>query len=343
MADATQASSSRSGPPGRPEGDVSRVLGWFSLALGIPQILAPGRMARLIGLKDDSRSRFWMRAVGVRELAAATGILTRRRPTGWLWSRVAGDTMDLALLRAGLERKPEEPSRTVMATGAVLGITAADTAESLRLTRREVSDGQTPRPTPASESTAADGRAPGPMHARAAITVRRPRKEVFAFWHDFQNLPQFMAHLDSVEVTGIRRTHWAATGPAGRKVEWDAEVTAEEDSSLIAWRSLEGADVENSGTVRFVKAPGDRGTEIHLEMHYAIPGGPLGVAVAKLFGEEPNQQVRDDLRRFKQVMETGEVVLSDGSPEGTRAIRLARQRPAHPMEPQPVGTRGGQS
>jgi uncharacterized membrane protein len=293
-------------------------------------------MVRMIGLKDDERSRFWMRAVGVRELAAASGILTRRRPTGWLWSRVAGDTMDLALLRAGLGSKPKEPTRTVAAAGAVMGVTAADTVESLRLTRRDMADEQTPAPAP----TAQDSRPPGPMHARASVTVRRPRKEVYAFWHDFQNLPQFMTHLDSVEITGIRRTHWCATGPAGRKVEWDAELTAEDDSSLIAWRSLEGADVENSGTVRFVKAPGDRGTEIHLELHYHIPGGPLGAAVAKLFGEEPSQQANDDLRRFKQVMETGEVVRSDGSPEGTKAVRLARQRPAHPLEAQPAGMRG---
>ncbi|MCW3014175.1 MAG: cyclase [Solirubrobacterales bacterium] len=337
MADPVQASSSPSGPPGRPGDNVSRALGLFSAALGVPQVVAPGRVARLIGLKDDGRTRFWMRAVGVRELAAATGILTRRRPTGWVWSRVAGDTMDLALLRAGLGRKAVRPTRTVIATGAVLGVTAADAAESVRLTRREAVQ------TPSASTASQDGKAAGPMHARAAITVRRPRKEVYAFWHDFENMPQFMAHVESVQITGIRRSHWVATAPAGRRVEWDAEMTADEEAKLIAWRSLEGADVENSGTVRFLKAPGDQGTEIQLELHYAMPGGALGAAVAKLFGEEPSQQVRDDLRRFKQVMETGEVVLSDGSPEGTLAIRLARQRPAHPLESEPIGTKGGPS
>jgi uncharacterized membrane protein len=123
-----------------------------------------------------------------------------------------------------------------------------------------------------------------------------------------------------------RRSHWKARGPAGKTVEWDAEIIDDRPNERIAWRSLEGADVENSGVVRFVKAPGGRGTEVHVEIRYSPPGGVLGAWLAKLFGEEPGQQVEDDLRALKQIMETGEVVRSEGTLGGRRAL----QRPAQP-------------
>jgi uncharacterized membrane protein len=171
----------------------------------------------------------------------------------------------------------------------------------------------------------------GTMRLRAAITVRSPRSEVFLFWHLFDNLPSFMSHLESVRETGDGRSHWTARSPIGRPVEWDAEIIAEIPDELITWRSLEGADVTNSGSVRFNDAPGGRGTEVRVQMEFELPGGKLGAAVARLFGEHPEQQVRDDLRRFKQVLETGEVVRSEGSPEGARAWRQVRQRPAQPV------------
>jgi uncharacterized membrane protein len=118
-------------------------------------------------------------------------------------------------------------------------------------------------------------------------------------------------------------------------VEWDAEITHDEPGRLIEWRSREGARVPNSGSVRFAEAPGGRGTEVRVEIDYQPPGGRLGRTVAMLFGEEPQQQVRDDLRRFKQVLEAGEVVRSEGSPEGTETRRLIAQRPARPL----AGTR----
>jgi uncharacterized membrane protein len=138
-------------------------------------------------------------------------------------------------------------------------------------------------------------------------------------------------------VAGSNRSRWTARLPVGRKVEWEATVIDDVPDSLIAWESLEGSDVKNSGSVRFADAPGDRGTEIHLEMHYDTPGGPAGAAVAKLLGEDPASHVRDDLRRFKQVMETGEVVRSESTPDGPGTRGFFRQRPAQPLE-QPVGT-----
>lgn len=177
------------------------------------------------------------------------------------------------------------------------------------------------------------------MAVRAAITVRRPIDEVFAYWSDLTQLPTFMTHLESIEVGADGTSHWRAQAPAGRTVEWDARVVEVDPPRLLAWESVGDADVPNSGRVVFVEAPGDRGTEVRVEIEYDIPGGRLGEAVAKLAGQQPQQQVDDDLRRFKQVMETGEVVLSEGSPDGTRALDQARQREAQPV---PVGSGDGQ-
>jgi uncharacterized membrane protein len=154
------------------------------------------------------------------------------------------------------------------------------------------------------------------MDVKRAITIKRPPAELYTFWHDFQNLPRFMRHLDAVKVLGDTRSHWVAKGPAGARVEWDAEITMDQPDTLIAWQSLEGATIKNGGVVRFVPAPGDRGTEVHVELTYEPPLGPLGAAVARIFGEEPKQQVDEDLRRFKQVMETGEVVQSEATARG---------------------------
>jgi uncharacterized membrane protein len=151
------------------------------------------------------------------------------------------------------------------------------------------------------------------MQVREAVTVLRPLDEVYNFWLDFENLPRFMSHLESVRVTGNGRSHWKSKGPAGSHVEWDAEVVDAVPNEMISWRSVENADIANSGSVTFVEAPGDRGTEVHVSLSYDPPGGGVGKMVAKLFGEEPGQQVRSDLKRFKQVMETGEVVHSDSS------------------------------
>lgn len=168
------------------------------------------------------------------------------------------------------------------------------------------------------------------MRARTAITVNRPPEEVYAFFRDLENLPRFMDHLESVTTTDDRRSHWKAKAPAGTSVEWDAEVVEDEPGSLISWRSLEGARVDNAGSVRFTPAPGGQGTEVVAEVEYSPPGGAVGAVVAKLFGEEPTQQIKDDLRRLKQVLETGEVLVSDGSPDGTRTQRQFHQEDARP-------------
>lgn len=154
------------------------------------------------------------------------------------------------------------------------------------------------------------------IHVEKSITIGKSPEEVYRFWRDLTNLPRFMEHLKSVAVTGEKTSHWVAKGPAGREVEWDAEMIVDEPNARIAWRSLPDSDIENAGSVRFVAAPGGRGCEVHVTVQYYPPGGTLGATIAKLFGEEPSIQITDDLRRLKRLMETGEIPTTEGQPHG---------------------------
>ena len=149
---------------------------------------------------------------------------------------------------------------------------------------------------------------------KKSFTVNRPPEACYAYWRDFKNLPNFMTHLKSVETLDGGRTRWTAKAPVGASVSWVAEVINDKPNELIAWKSVEGADVDNAGSVRFRRAPGDRGTEVTVELNYEPPGGTLGRGIAWLLGEEPDHQVREDLRHFKQVMETGETPTVEGQP-----------------------------
>ena len=286
---------------------MSTFLGWFSIGLGMAQLAAPGGVARLVGIADDDQNRSAMRALGLRELTSGLGILAQPDRAEWLWSRVAGDMMDLALLGRVLTHDENERQRTSAATAAVLGVTALDILTAQRLRKRPQ-----PRVAPELASPAQQKAAVKAIHTKLSITVNRPLEEVYAFWRDFENLPRFMRHLESVRVLDERRSHWVARGPAGTTVEWDAEITDELQDRRIAWRSLENADVYNAGSVEFAPAPGG-GTEVHVELRYSPPGGTLASKFAMLFREEPGQQVQDDLRHFKQVLETGEILYSDAT------------------------------
>jgi uncharacterized membrane protein len=301
-------------PAGEPRGRfLPRALGVLSLGLGAAALGTPGLVSRVIGVDDSALARtVLLRAVGVRELVPVAGLLASGTPAGWVWGRVAGDTMDLAALAvAWRDRRGERRRRVGNALAAVAGITALDLLAAVLASRAATSRRRA-------------------FRASATVTVNRPADEVYRFWRDLENLPRFMYHLESVRADGDGRSHWTVRAPGGRRVEWDAEIVDDNLSELISWRSVKGARVPNAGRVRFARAAGGRGTEVRVDLVYAPPAGALGRAVAKLFGEEPGQQVRDDLRRFKQVIETGEVVRSDGSPEGLATRQQLRQRPARP-------------
>ena len=157
------------------------------------------------------------------------------------------------------------------------------------------------------------------IRVEKTVTIsNKSPEELYRFWRNFENLPHFMKHLKHVSVVNDQRSHWISTAPMGGSVEWDAEIINEQENRLIAWASVEGADIDNSGFVRFQPAPNDRGTEVKVVIEYNPPGGAVAATFAKLFGEEPKQQIGDDLHRFKMLMEAGEIATTEGQPSGRK-------------------------
>jgi len=155
-----------------------------------------------------------------------------------------------------------------------------------------------------------------PVEVEHAVTINRPRDELYDFWHHVENLPRVMTHLQSVTPLGEGRSHWVAKSPLGGTVEWDAIITDDRPNERIAWKSLDDSEIASSGQVRFTSAPGDRGTEVKVHLVYDAPAGKAGAKIAKLTGESADQQVREDLRHFKQMMESGEIPTTTGQPRG---------------------------
>ena len=277
-------------------------LGWLSVGLGVAGLLAPRSVARAVGANGTA---LFARIFGVRELACGVGLLSGRNAEQWLWARVAGDVMDLALLGGMLADPRGDRARTVGATAAVLGVTAADVFAARRVRDLGLPD------------TGPDDRA---IDVEKTFAVNRPPQACYDLWRNVENLPRFMKHIVSVTAIGPGLTRWVATAPAGTRVEWDAEITNDQPGRLIAWRSLDEADVDHAGVVRFDADATGRGTIVRVEMHYAPPAGRFGAAVAKLFGEEPSQSIQEDLRRFKRLAETGEVPTTDGQSHGRRDV-----------------------
>jgi uncharacterized membrane protein len=288
-------------PRSRRADSLAQGLGWFSIGLGVAQIVAPRRVARMIGVNDSDRNSAVMRAVGVREITAGIGLLSDPKPTGFAVARVAGDMMDLAMLANALSAPENDRGRTALATAAVLGVGLLDVfaSEELAATVPKV---------------AHRAKTAGNLSIRKSVTVNRPVEQVYGFWRNFENLPQFMKHLDSVQSTGERRSHWKARTPADvAAVEWDVEIVEDRVNEVIAWRTLDISTITGAGRVEFIVAPGGRGTEVHAELQYSPPGGPLGATVARFFRDVPGVKLENELYLLKQILETGEVVHSDAS------------------------------
>jgi uncharacterized membrane protein len=287
---------------------LARGLGWFSLGLGLAEVLAPRAVAKVAGVRGDTRL---IRLFGMREIASGLAIFMQgKRPAEAVWSRVAGDALDLAALGKAFASPDSDKGRLSFATANVLAVTALDV-----LCAQELSSSN-----PMTEE--------GVTEVKKSIIINRSPEEIYQFWRKLENLPRFMRHLESVRETGDGRSHWVAKAPVDSRIQWDAEITEDRENEMIAWRSLEGSDVYNTGSVRFERAVGGRGTIVFVEMDYDPPGGVIGKGIAKLFGDDPEQIIFDDLRGLKQVMETGELVISDGTVWDNG---LLTQRPARPV------------
>jgi len=145
------------------------------------------------------------------------------------------------------------------------------------------------------------------LHVRESIRVEMPVADVYRFWRRLEHLPSFITHLDRVTEGSGGKSHWIAAGPGGLAVEWDAELINEIENEVLAWRSLPGSDVVTAGSVRFEAARGGRSTQVSVHLQYAPPAGKAGALIASLFGREPAQTIREDLRHFKQFLEAGEI------------------------------------
>jgi uncharacterized membrane protein len=278
--------------------------GMVILGLGIAQLLAPRRVSRSTGIYAHPGV---VRASGALSLASAANILNRGKPAPLGLARLACVALELTLLgRSASHAASRGRSRRLALTGA--GIAAAamlDMSSAIKQGSRQTMGERT------TES--------GALAVEKSITVNKSPEECYRFWRNFDRFPEFMQHLEAVEKITDTRSHWKARAPIGSSVEWDAEITADQPGEMLAWHSVEGADVDNGGTVRFEPAPGGRGTLVRVEMQYKPPGGKAGALVAKLFGENPSQQMDGDLRRFKQLIETGEITTTEGQPSGERS------------------------
>lgn len=282
---------------------LARALGWFSVGLGLAALAAPGRLAQFVGLAGNGGNHALLRAIGLREIASGVGILTQDDPSSWLWTRVGGDALDLALLTRAMGDEHADRGRVAAATAAVIGVTAVDAYATRQMTQDQDEDG--------SSVQESDQSAPRAPRVASAITVNAPVGEVFAAWEGFSNLPRFMDSFATVRVTDDRLSHWQMAMPGGLSVAWDAEITDVVPNERIAWRTGGNSTLNGSGEVRFRPAPGDRGTEILFSATFEPPGGELGGKIAGLFTDPLGLKLSSDLRRFKQLIELGEIVKSD--------------------------------
>jgi uncharacterized membrane protein len=296
---------------------LSAALGWFSIALGVSELAAPRTVARAAGLPHSSVPL--LRVLGAREIGHGISILAQPDRPAPIWSRVAGDAVDLAVLFSAFRSDESDRARVSGAMAALASVAAVDVLCASRLGRNN--------PILRRQEDARDNWMQRGVRVEQATTINRSIDEVYRFWRNFENFPRFMRHLESVQQLSGTISRWRAKGPAGLSVEWDAEMIEERDRDWIAWRSLDGADVPNRGSVRFRRAPGARGTEIRVQLQYSPPAGALGQGIAWLFGQEPSQQIHEDLHRAKQLLETGEIPLSDGF-----GLWRAAQPPSDPLE-----------
>lgn len=283
-------------------------LGWFSVGLGLAELVTPNIVAKIAGVSGDSKTNKILRFYGARELAAGIGILSGVGRPAWLWARVAGDAVDLSSLGKAMASSENNRALAIASTIAVTGVTVADVCCAMQLTNQQNGEETSKRSAPIVTS----------------VIIDRSPSEVYAFWRDFTRLPEIVDRLESVQALEGGRSHWKLAVGMGRTLEWDAQTTADEPNSRIAWES-QSSSTPHSGEVCFEEATGRRGTKVTVRIR---PHG-LGPTLSKLVGFAPEQQVRIALGNLKQLLETGEIAKSDASiHRGMHAAQPPEQYPS---------------
>ena len=280
---------------------LTKFLGWFSIGLGVTELMFPVSLAKAIGTPKHS---LLTRLMGLREIAAGVGILTTPTPRYWVKARIAGDAIDLGLLLRSYGAEESGPVRLTGATAMVAGVTALDV-----LCANELSKG----PGAAMESTVK----PGTVRAEASLAINKPPEECYRFWRDPENLPQFMKYIESVRTTGDRTSHWTLK-LAGRSVEWDSEITSDTPNEELSWRSLPGAPVETSGSVRFEPRLSGPGSIVRVASQFTPPGGQFLALANPILETISEHQLREDLRHLKSLLEAGEIPTTKGQTSGRK-------------------------
>lgn len=266
---------------------LARRLGWFSIGLGAFEILAAESVARYFGTRRDNV----VRAFGAREVINGIGLLVSRSPRPWLWARVAGDVLDAAALSTLWFSGKCPTGRIAGAKAFVGGALALDLWAATR------------------------GRRDSGAHVVRSATIGRSAEELYEYWRDPAKLALIMGHVADIGPAGPKATRWTLKIP-GRPVSWRSEYADERPGELLRWHAGEGEPVESDGVIRFEPAPGDRGTVVRLNFHIAPRGGRAARAAMRALRPVPEVLAARALRRFKSLVETGELPTLEKNPSG---------------------------
>ncbi len=284
-------------------------LGWFSLGLAAATCLAPRAIGRLTGLGERSTL---LRVVGLRELASGVGLLTQQNRTPWLLARVAGDVMDLAIALSAVGADNPRRARAFATLGVVGAVTVADLSAWGHAATRSAQQ----------------------VRVYSAVVVNKSAQECYEFWRDVSHLPKFMHWIETVTPIDERRSRWTVRTPMGARLEWNAELTEDDRSKHLTWRARDNEGMQHMTGVWFGSAKGVRGTLVQASLQHFPAAARGALSVRKLFATDPESVLREDLRRFKQLIEAGEIPTTRGQPSGRRSLlgrlipegRLSRER-----------------
>jgi uncharacterized membrane protein len=279
----------------------AKALGWFSLALGTAEFLFPRRLAHAIGAPPKPIT---MRLMGLREVAVGVGILAAERKAGWIKARVAGDAIDLAMLKSSFDSRRGNRIRLACTVAGVAAVTAADVIYARKFAARESSG-------------------TGRIRVEASMAVNKPAAECYEFWREAGNFPKFMKNVEAAQTNGDRTHLKVREGLA--TFEWDAEITEEIPNEAISWRSVNSAKLPNSGSVRFEPRLGARGATVRLAMEFDSPAAGLRGMADGFLKTIARHRVRENLRRFKSVIECGEFPVTKGQPSGRRTCASQKE------------------